>query len=119
MAKPEVIAPSMWTVAPLLPGTELAAEARHLLMTVESAVDPRIAELRLVSPHYHFVEGTSVAAPLVASVAACMLEANRSLTPEQIKRLLVETATCVRGEGGRQGGGAVNAAAAITAAQRP
>jgi serine protease AprX len=114
--KPEVIAPTLWTVAPLLPGTETADEARRLLAAVETAADSSVGEWQLVSPHYHFVEGTSVAAPLVASVAACMLEANRSLTPEQIKRLLVETATCVRGDAERQGGGAVNAAAAIAAA---
>ena len=115
LRKPEVIAPSMWTVAPLLPGTDVAAEARHLATSFASAADRR-AELQLVSAHYHFVEGTSVAAPVVASVVACMLEANPELTPEQIKRVLVETAVCVRGAGEQQGAGAVHGGAAIAGA---
>lgn len=116
--KPEVLAPSMRTVAPLLPGSDPAAEARFLLSRRAGApgLDARIAELQLVSADYHFVEGTSVAAPLVASVAACMLEANPSLTPEQVKRLLVETAICVRGDDERQGAGAVHAGRAVAAA---
>ena len=124
--KPEVIAPSMWTVAPLLPGTEIAEEARRLGAlgaldapgTLSARGARRAEELQLVSPHYHFVEGTSVAAPIVAAVVACMLEANASLTPEQIKRLLMETAVCVHGDGERQGAGAVRAGAAVAAALR-
>jgi serine protease AprX len=118
--KPEVIAPSMWTVAPLLPGTEVAEEARRLAAAgaFRGRRVERVEELQLVSPHYHFVEGTSVAAPIVAGVVACMIEANGSLTPERIKRLLMDTAVCVQGDGERQGAGAVQAGAAVAAALR-
>jgi len=37
-------------------------------------------------------EGTSFAAPLVAGIAALLLEARSDLTPQQIKTLLIETA---------------------------
>ncbi|KKP37891.1 MAG: Subtilisin-like protein serine protease [Candidatus Peregrinibacteria bacterium GW2011_GWA2_33_10] len=42
---------------------------------------------------YAIVNGTSQAAPHVAAVAALLLEANPSLTPEDIKNILVSTAT--------------------------
>ena len=48
------------------------------------------------------------ASPIVASVAACMLEANPKLTPQQVKRILIDTAERVPGvEIERQGWGVV------------
>lgn len=44
-----------------------------------------------VHAHAQHVDGTSVAAPLVAATAAQMLEANPRLTPYQLKQLLVES----------------------------
>ena len=38
------------------------------------------------------VNGTSFAAPIVSSVVAQMLEANPRLTPQQVKRILIDTA---------------------------
>ena len=94
--KPEVVAPSMWTVAPILPGTDVAAEARQLFAARATrpspAIDQRIAELRLVTPHYQHVEGTSFAAPIVAAIAACMRQANPTLAPGRIKDLLMRSA---------------------------
>jgi serine protease AprX len=54
------------------------------------------------------VDGTSFAAPIVSSIAACMLEANPALTPQQVKRILIDTAERVPGiEVERQGWGVV------------
>lgn len=54
-------------------------------------------EGNVISQHYKYVDGTSFASPIVASVAACMLEANPKLTPQQVKRILIDTAERVPG----------------------
>lgn len=122
ISKPELVAPSIWVVAPILPGTEVAAEAETLFATRhlhDKAVEQRIAELKLVTPHYQHVEGTSFAAPLVASTIACMLEANPALTTGQIRDILIRTAQPIEGaEVARQGAGALVPALAIAAALR-
>jgi serine protease AprX len=68
----------------------------------------KLREGNVISPHYKYVDGTSFASPIVASVAACMLEANPSLKPQQVKRILINTAERVPGvEVERQGWGVV------------
>ena len=118
--KPELVAPSLWVVAPLLPGTEIAAEAAHLFggrARGDASVEPRLGALKLVTPHYQHVEGTSFAAPLVAGVVACMLEANPRLTPGRIRELLVASAHPVLGASTeRQGAGALDAGQAVALA---
>jgi serine protease AprX len=120
--KPELVAPSIWVVAPVLPGSEVAREAEELLgMRPEhnTNVEQRIAQLKLVTPHYQHVEGTSFAAPLVSSVVACMLEANPTLTPRQVRDILIATAMPVEGASHeQQGAGAVVPARAIGMALR-
>jgi serine protease AprX len=118
--KPEVIAPSVRVVAPVLPGSAIAVASRSLFAR-QGARAPetkqRIFDLGLAARHYHFAEGTSVAAPIVASVVACMIEANPRVTPERIKTLLTRTASRlpeVAPE--RQGAGAVHAGRAVAAA---
>ena len=119
--KPEVVAPSLWTVAPVLPQSEIAVEAaelfRHRVDDRSGDVDRRIAALRLVTPHYQHVEGTSFAAPIVAAVVACMCQANPRLTPARIKELLVLSATRIAdAPDERQGAGVVDAGVAVAAA---
>jgi serine protease AprX len=67
-----------------------------------------------VTPHYQHVEGTSFAAPIVAAVAACMLEANGALGPRRVRELLTAAAHPVPGAPPeRQGAGAVDAGRAV------
>jgi serine protease AprX len=114
--KPEVVAPSIWTVAPLLPGSDVAREAARLFERRQEA-ERRIAELRLVTPHYQHVEGTSFAAPIVAGLVACMWQANATLTPRRIRDLLMASATRIPGASEeRQGAGVVDAGMAVAAA---
>lgn len=68
----------------------------------------KLHEGNVINHHYKFVDGTSFAAPIVSSIIACMLEANPRLTPQQVKRILIETAERVSGvDVDRQGWGVV------------
>ena len=118
--KPDLVAPSIWVAAPLLPNTSVANEANELFVRREQndpSVHGRIAELKLITPHYQHVEGTSFAAPIVASAIACMLEANPALTPLLVRDVLKETAHPVPGaDRERQGAGALSPGQAVARA---
>jgi serine protease AprX len=80
-------------------------------------VEKRLAELKMVTPHYQHVEGTSFAVPVVAGVVACMLEANPRLTPRGVREALIGAAQPVAGAPAeRQGAGALDAGRAVTLA---
>ena len=73
----------------------------------------------MINQYYKFVDGTSFASPIVASIVACMLEANPKLTPQQVKRILTDTAEQVPGvDVDRQGWGVVVARKAVELALR-
>jgi serine protease AprX len=116
--KPEVVAPSLRVVAPVLPGSTLAAEAPALFeRRGDPSVEAELAARKMVTPHYQHVEGTSFAAPIVAGIVAGMLEANPSLTPRRVRELLQAAAHPVPGASAeRQGAGAVDAGRAVTLA---
>ncbi len=120
--KPELVAPSIWVAAPVLPGSWVEAEAQQLFARRHRdpdslAVAARIAELKLITPYYQHVDGTSFAAPVVASVVACMLEANPDLSPGIVRQILLVTAQPVPGATReRQGAGAVSAGQAVARA---
>jgi serine protease AprX len=81
---------------------ELAAPLLRQLITI------KLQEGNVINQHYKFVDGTSFASPIVASIVACMLEANPKLTPQQVKRILIDTAERVEGVAvERQGWGVV------------
>jgi serine protease AprX len=137
LQKPELIAPGIWVAAPILPSTPTAAQAQ-LYSKLDKASDGELPEIieshagvdkdfdgardlpvpllrqlitiklregNVISQHYKYVDGTSFAAPIVA---ACILEANPGLSPQQVKRILMDTAERVTGvEVERQGAGVV------------
>ena len=84
-------------------------EARDLpVPLLRQLISIKLREGNVINQHYKFVDGTSFAAPIVSSIVACMLEANPKLTPQQVKRILIETAERVAGvEVERQGWGVV------------
>jgi serine protease AprX len=107
---------------------EVAAEAAGVDPEIDAARDGELAAIRelvrvkvrdnnVITSDYKHVDGTSFAAPIVSSVAAQMLEANPSLTPQRIKRVLIETARRL-GEVAvdRQGWGAIDPEKAVLAA---
>lgn len=84
-------------------------EARDLpIPLLRQLITIKLREGNVINQHYKYVDGTSFAAPIVASIAACILEANPDLTPQQVKRILIDTAERVTGvEVERQGWGVV------------
>ncbi len=86
---------------------------------IRRIVRQRINDQKFIHPHYQHVDGTSFAAAIVSSVVAQILEANPSLTPAQVKRILIETAEPLADAPlERQGAGVVRADAAVAVALR-
>ena len=77
----------------------------------------------LVSPSYIRGSGTSQAAAVTSGLAALLIAARPSLTPDQVKHLLTTTAAPISGNAGgtadSQGSGRVQLAAALTADPGP
>jgi serine protease AprX len=72
---------------------ELDAEAASgSAARLRALVDQKLRDNNLISGAYKHVDGTSFAAPIVASIAAQLLEANPALSPLQLKRALIDTA---------------------------
>jgi serine protease AprX len=95
-------------------------EARDLpVPLLRQLITIKLREGNVINQDYKFVDGTSFASPIVASIVACMLEANPRLTPQQVKRILIETAERVGGvEVERQGWGVVAPRKAVGLALR-
>jgi len=93
-------------------------EARSLRSPLlRQLITIKLREGNVINQHYKYVDGTSFAAPIVSSIIACMLEANPLLNPQQIKRILVNSAERVPGiEVERQGWGVVSARHAVESA---
>jgi serine protease AprX len=89
------------------------------LPEIRGIIKHRIMECKYVDPHYQHVDGTSMAAPIVSSLAAQMLEANPALTPAAIKDIITGSAAPLpfvpRAE---QGHGVISAARAVAGALR-
>lgn len=65
-------------------------------------------------PHYTQISGTSMATPFIAGVVALMLDADSTLTPDEIKQILTQTASRMPGyEDYQVGAGYVNVYAAV------
>jgi serine protease AprX len=76
-------------------------EARSLpVPLLRQLITIKLREGNVISEHYKYVDGTSFASPIVASIIACM--------PQQVKRILIDTAERLpRIEVDRQGWGVV------------
>lgn len=122
LQKPDLLAPAIWVPAPMLPGTLTAREAaplfqllsvleelsaehgfsernqlstpaeREQIAEITRVIVNRIRRQKYISPDYQHVDGTSFASPIVASVAAQMLEIAPALTPAELREGLCQTA---------------------------
>jgi serine protease AprX len=82
--------------------------------TARSLVKQELGERKIVATHYQHVDGTSFAAPIMASVVAQMLEANQNLTPTSVKNIVTSTASRLTNFSAiRQGFGILNAKLAV------
>jgi serine protease AprX len=90
-------------------------EARDLpAPLLRQLITIKLREGNVINQYYKYVDGTSFAAPIVSSIVACMLEANPGLKPQQVKRILIDTAERVPSvEVERQGWGVVSPKRAI------
>lgn len=95
-------------------------EARDLpVPLLRQLITIKLREGNVINQYYKYVDGTSFASPIVASIVACMLEANPRLTPQLVKRILIDTAERVAGvEVDRQGWGVVTPRRAVEVASR-
>lgn len=101
---------------------EAGLEAGITSLEIESArqaIANAIKRRKIVATHYQHVDGTSFAAPIIASVAAQMIESNPNLTPAAIKNILMSTAKKLAGHPSmRQGFGILNARLAVEVASK-
>lgn len=98
---------------------ELDASKDLSVSLLRQLITIKLREGNVINQYYKFVDGTSFAAPIVSSIVACMLEANPKLTPQQVKRILIDTAERVAGvEVERQGWGVVVPRKAVESALR-
>jgi serine protease AprX len=85
--------------------------------TLRNLVHLKRRDQKVINEHYKHVDGTSFAAPIITSVVAQMLEASPRLTPQEVKRLLIDTATRLDDVPiDKQGWGIVHPAAALARA---
>jgi serine protease AprX len=98
---------------------DLDEAAELAIPMIRQLISIKLQEGNVINQHYKFVDGTSFASPIVASIIACMLEANPNLTPQQVKRVLIKTAERVDSvEIERQGWGVVAPRKAVEFAVR-
>jgi serine protease AprX len=103
-AKPEVVAPGRYIAAAVSANTKLARERPE----------------RIVEPGYLQLSGTSLAAPVVAGIAANLFAAHPEWTPDQVKGALMLSAEPLARATGRSAGvGTVNAARAAAVVDAP
>lgn len=101
------------------PGVDIIS-TRVIAPVSSLSVDKDAEELEAEHvPYYTHMSGTSMAAPHVAGIVALLLDANPSLTVDEVKEILQETTTNMPGrESWEVGAGYVNAYAAVDRAFR-
>ena len=108
-SKPDLVAPGV--------GIESLGDPGSLLYQARPSAR-RWGTIRTASEPYLTLSGTSMAAPIVAGTVALMLQANPSLTPENVKAILQRTAMSSRRyDQLTQGAGFLNARAAVEMAR--
>ena len=111
----DVVAPGEFIVSTMAK-TGVVGIPNQTPLDLTYPMDPHVLAPEHI-PYYTVKVGTSMAAPHVAGIAALMLEANPSLTPDQIRQLLIDTASPMPGCAPMDcGAGYVNALAAVRAA---
>ena len=96
---------------------ELDAALDRPVHSIRQIIALKIRRENVITKHYKYVDGTSFSAPIVSSLIAQMLEANPSLTPQQVKTILIKTAERLpHYEVDRQGWGVIDPRRAVETA---
>ena len=93
------------------PGGETSVSSNGVLSTLNSGSSSP------GSDNYAFYQGTSMATPHIAGVAALMYSINPSITPDEVEADLISTARSFPSACSQCGSGIVDAAAAVVEAQ--
>lgn len=108
----EAIRQILWNGYADLGFSRTQAEKPDLEVLME--LQKRLHAHKIIDEHHQHVDGTSVSTAIVSSVIAQMLEINPSLTPMQVRNILVSTATRLPDVATeQQGAGIVNPTQAI------
>ena len=113
IAKPDVVAPGNRNISLRVPFSyiDLTASANRIPVSSYVPDAPSWAP-----PVYFMLSGTSTSAPVVAGIAALMISADSTLSPDDVKARLMATAHQVPGvDAAQQGAGEVDVAAALAA----
>jgi serine protease AprX len=111
-AKPDVVAPGNRNISLRVPGSFVDTNWPENQIPVADYIPGAPVD---ATPQYFKLSGTSTSAPVVSGIAALMLDADPTLTPDDIKLRLMETAdplpeTSVH----QQGAGVVDVPEALT-----
>ena len=95
--------------------TDIVSARSSIGLTNLLAAQADAAEISVgMLPFYTQMSGTSMATPFTAGIVALMLDADPTLTPDEIKQILIETTTRMPGYQEHEvGAGYVNAYAAV------
>ncbi len=92
LAKPDILAPGNLVVSLLSPGSTLSRQYPANVVTQSYYQTDNHGQSKKVSTTYFMLSGTSMATPAVSAAAADLIQATPSLTPDQVKAILMETA---------------------------
>ena len=104
---------------------DLVAPGRRIisLRSPNSTLDQLLSDRVVATPGgstYFRLTGTSMSAPIVAGVVALLLEKSPSLSPDQVKGILMHTGSEIKGHDANEAGaGVVDARAALTSHAQP
>jgi serine protease AprX len=102
------------------PGVEIASARASTGIVINTFFAVDLIDLGADAPSYAAASGTSMATPHVSGTVALMLEANPTLTPDQVKAALEQSATPMPGYQRHEvGAGYLNAYEAVRTVQRP
>src|ERR1041384_7554013 len=109
LIKPDIVAPGNKLIGAISPSS--VGKLTSLITLYPSL---KTGSTSVTTDQVMYLSGTSAAAPVVAGVAAMMIEANPNLTPGLVKAILMYTAQPIRGfNPPEQGAGEVNAGGAV------
>jgi len=115
-AKPDLVAPGNRLISVRVPGSYIDTAFPQNLIAVDTYAPRAPAG---TEPSYLMLSGTSTSAPVGSGVAALMIGADPSLSPDDVKVRMMETADPLRGATRlQQGAGLLDAAGALASDAR-